>query len=300
MSDHTPTLAGVAASTNTTGRLPESKGLLRPEEFARRICFGEVRPSGPASSWVERVWSTAWDLPPGLTQTTSLIPHPAIDLTVERGGLTRAGVRGDGSWLTGVVTKRFDVTLTGAGGAVGIKFRPGGFTAWSGLAADRLTDRVLPADSLIEGAESLRGLPPVAEEAAPVLLGFVEDRAGAAEPVPAQLQRALDLVLQPVVTRVDDLAERCGCSVRTLQRIVRHYVGVAPKWLIRRQRMHDAVAALDARTDESLAELAVRLGWYDQSQFARDFARLVGISPSAYRDRSGSPAAAELGSQRKP
>ncbi len=290
----------MAASTNTTGRLPASKGLLRPEEFARRIRFGEVLPSGRVSEWVERVWSTAWDLPAGLSQTTSLIPHPALDLTVERGGIARAGVRGDGVWLTGVVTSRFDVRLTGSGGAVGVKFRPGGFTAWSGLAADRLTDRVLPAGALIEGADALRALSPDAAEAAPVLFGFVDDRAGAAEPVPALLRQALDLVMRPAVIRVDDLAEHCGCSVRTLQRIVRHYVGVGPKWLIRRQRMHDAVAALDARPDESLAGLAARLGWYDQSQFTRDFVRLVGVSPSVYRDRSGAPAASGLGFERKP
>ena len=50
--------------------------------------------------------------------------------------------------------------------------------------------------------------------------------------------------------------------------------------------MHDAVAALDAGATEGLADLAARLGWYDQSQFARDFVRLVGVSPGAYRDRS--------------
>jgi len=87
------------------------------------------------------------------------------------------------------------------------------------------------------------------------------------------------------VVRVDDLARRCGCSVRGLQRLTRRYVGVGPKWLIRRQRMHDAVAALDGGSTETLAELAVRLGWYDQSQFARDFTALVGSSPVAYRAR---------------
>lgn len=276
----------MTASTNATGQLPASRGLLRPEEFARLVRFGEVVPSGPAAEWVERVWSTAWDLPAGVTRTTSLIPHPSIDLTAERGGVARAGGRGDGVWLTGVVTTRFDVALSGSGGAAGIKFHPGGFTAWCGVSAARLTDRVLPAASLLAGAEALRELPADAHAAAPALLDFVEARAADAEPVPTRLRQALALVQRPAVTRVDDLAEHCGCSIRSLQRLLRRYVGVGPKWLIRRQRMHDAVAALDAGTTETLAELATRLGWYDQSQFARDFTRLVGVSPASYRDRS--------------
>lgn len=275
----------MTARTNATGRLPASKGLLRPEEFARLVRFGEVVPSGPASVWVERIWSTAWELPENVTRTTSLIPHPAIDLTVERGGILRAGGTGDGAWLTGVVTSRFDVTMSGTGGAVGIKFHPGGFTAWSGIGARLLTDRVVPAESLIPGSDALRDIVPDAEAAAPALLDFVVARAAEAEPVPAPLRRALALVRSPELTRVDELAARCGCSVRSLQRLLRHYVGVGPKWLIRRQRMHDAVAALDAGTSETLAELAARLGWYDQSQFARDFTRLVGVPPTSYRDR---------------
>lgn len=251
--------------------------------------FNEVPASGPASRWVERVWSTSWSLPDGVVETTSLIPHPSVDLTVERGEVSRPGRTGDGVWLTGVVTSRFDVTLRGAGGAVGLKFRPGGFAAWSGVPADRLTDRVQPASDHLDGADALRDMAPDAGESAPALLAFVE-RAPAAEPIPALVERTMTLVLQPAVTRVDELATRCDCSVRTLQRTLRRSIGVGPKWLIRRQRMHDAVAALDAGATESLADLAARLGWYDQSQFARDFSSLVGVPPGAYRDRAEPPA----------
>lgn len=62
---------------------------------------------------------------------------------------------------------------------------------------------------------------------------------------------------------------------------------MGPKWLLRRQRLHDAVAMIDAGFDGSLADLAADLGWYDQNQFTRDFGRMVGVSPSAYRTRPG-------------
>ncbi|MFT4226853.1 helix-turn-helix domain-containing protein [Micropruina sp.] len=276
----------MAASTNATGRVPASKGLLQPEEFARRVRFDEVPASGPAAAWVERVWSASWELPDGMSATTSLIPHPAVEISVERGQLARAGRDRDGVWLTGVVTSRFDVTQFGSGGVLGLKFRPGGFAAWSGIPADQLTDRVEPAGDRLPGMDQLAHLPLVASESASVMLDSVLAGAGSAEPIPALVEDTLALLAEPVLTRVDQLAHRCGCSVRTLQRTIRHYVGVGPKWLIRRQRMHDAVAALDAETGEGLAELAARLGWYDQNQFGRDFVRLVGSTPSAYRDRT--------------
>ncbi|MFT3832076.1 MAG: helix-turn-helix domain-containing protein [Micropruina sp.] len=276
----------MAASTNATGRLPASKGLLRPEEFAQRVSFDEVPASGPAARWVERVWSSRWDLPEGSVLTTSLLPHPAVELTIERGELSRAGHTGDGVWLTGVVSHRFDVTLRGRGGVVGMKFRSGGFTAWSGVSAHRLTDRVVPAAERLADTESLRRLELSASDSAAALRDFVEQRADAAGPIPELVDRVMTLLRQPALTRVDALAERCDCSIRTLQRTLRRYVGVGPKWLVRRHRMHDAVAALDAGATEGLADLAARLGWYDQSQFARDFVRLVGVSPGAYRDRS--------------
>ena len=275
----------MTASTNATGALPTAKGLLRPEEFASQVHFAEADPSAAAAVWVERIWSTVWSMPSGRAATTSLLAHPSISLTVERGGVQREGSRGAGVFVTGVATARFDVTRSGTGGAVGLKFRPGGFTAWSGIAANELTDRVVPAEHLLPGADALADLPLDATRAAPALNAFVAERGAGRPAIPAALQQALDLVVDPAVTRVDQLAERCDCSVRSLQRLLRHYVGVGPKWLIRRQRMHDAVAELDAGGVDSLAELAVRLGWYDQSQFARDFATLVGMSPSSYRDR---------------
>jgi AraC-like DNA-binding protein len=92
-------------------------------------------------------------------------------------------------------------------------------------------------------------------------------------------------------------AERHGVTVRTLQRLFTHYVGVGPKWVLARYRLHDAVADLDAGWPGTLTELAVRYGWYDQAHFTRDFTALVGVTPGQYRDRTttadaGHPASA--------
>ena len=41
-----------------------------------------------------------------------------------------------------------------------------------------------------------------------------------------------------------------------------------------------------ARADSSLAKVAARAGFYDQSQFSHHFKRLVGVTPSQFRTPS--------------
>ena len=277
----------MATSTNTTGRIPSSKGVLRPEEMARHVSFDETDPTPGAAPWVERVWSVTWDMPEGVEHVNSIVPHPSVSLTVERGDVERDGAHGPGVWVTGVSTRRFDAVCRGRGGVVGVKFHPGGFSALTGIAAADLTGRSRPADGLVPGWAALADLPLDARVAGPSLCALVEDLARGREPDPAYALVAVvvEHLQDPTVTRVDDLAERCGLSVRGLQRLLRQYVGVGPKWMVARRRLHDAVATLDESYDGSLADLAATAGWYDQNQFARDFTALVGTTPGAYRDR---------------
>ena len=48
------------------------------------------------------------------------------------------------------------------------------------------------------------------------------------------------------VKLVEDLAARRHVSARTLQRVFRRYVGVGPKWVLQRHRLHEAIEQLSA------------------------------------------------------
>ena len=85
----------------------------------------------------------------------------------------------------------------------------------------------------------------------------------------------------PEVTRVAELAEHVGLSERSLQRLVEQRVGLSPKWLIQRRRLHDAVEALKAG-ESSLADMAARLGYADQAHFTHDFRTVTGMTPGDY------------------
>ena len=82
--------------------------------------------------------------------------------------------------------------------------------------------------------------------------------------------------------RVAQVEERCDIGTRTLQRLFERYVGVSPKWVLSRYRMHDVVTALDEGYDGSLADLAAEYGWFDQAHFTREFTDLIGTPPGSY------------------
>jgi AraC-like DNA-binding protein len=73
--------------------------------------------------------------------------------------------------------------------------------------------------------------------------------------------------------------------VRSLQQLFSEYVGVSPKWVIRRFRLHEAADSLAGGDEPDLAALAQRLGYFDQAHFTSDFRKLVGQTPADYRRR---------------
>jgi AraC-like DNA-binding protein len=118
-------------------------------------------------------------------------------------------------------------------------------------------------------------------------IAIVEDFLRALEPQPdPQVARVGAMVASAAkdrsILKVDDLVERFGVNKRTLQRLFVKYVGVSPKWVIQRYRLHEAAEQLVAGGQVGHAELALQLGYSDQAHFVRDFKTIVGVSPAAY------------------
>ncbi|PJJ57753.1 AraC-like DNA-binding protein [Mumia flava] len=267
-----------------------SAGILRPEQFARYASLTRVACDPALEPWVENTWHLRWDLPAGTQFVSQTLPHPACTLSVELGH-PRAGLPDDRVVVTGVVTRRFDVTLARSGWVLGVKFRPGGLAALAGIDVAGLTDRVVPAAGILPDAV-VAGMRLLTDTDEPGAAAAKADRAllGMGDDV---RDRSYDVVLRLIddmlgdrsIVRVSQLEERHGLSTRQIQRLFSRYVGTTPKWVLGRYRMHDVVTALDDGYDGSLADLAAAYGWYDQAHFARDFTALVGVPPSSYRDR---------------
>ena len=89
------------------------------------------------------------------------------------------------------------------------------------------------------------------------------------------------------VARVDDVATRFGLSSRALQRLFQRYVGVSPKWVLQRYRLHEAAERIASGSAIDWATLALDLGYSDQAHFIRAFKALVGRTPGEYAEGLG-------------
>ena len=90
----------------------------------------------------------------------------------------------------------------------------------------------------------------------------------------------------PTIRRVSQICERFGMNERALQRLAAKRIGLTPKWLIRRRRLHEASWQLSGEV--ALADLAASLGYSDQAHFQRDFQSATGITPTTYVKQRGS------------
>jgi len=273
-----------------TGRSTSTRaGILHPDQLARHVQLDRCEAAEELSPWVENYWSLRWDLPPGSSYLSSMLPHPACNLSVERGH-QRDEVGADPFVVTGVVTKRFDVTIRDSGWVYAAKFRPGGLAALTGVHARSLRDATVPASAVLDPdtTDALRELAPRAS------------RDDSRRHFDAVLSRVAStptddylLLLDVIAAMLDErsllkvaqVEVKCGVGTRSLQRLFERYVGVSPKWVLSRYRMHDVVTDLDAGYGGSLADLAAKYGWFDQAHFTREFTELVGVPPGAYQRR---------------
>jgi AraC-like DNA-binding protein len=276
-------------------RVPTSTaaGILRPDQLASHVQLERPACSPELAPWVENYWTLRWDLPVGSSYVSSTLPHPACNLSVERGH-QRDGIGEDPVVVTGVVTRRFDVTIRNQGWVFSAKFRPGGLAALTGIQARTLRDATVPATEVFDVAttDALRELGPGLDvEACGHVFDDVLGRL--ATTVSDDYRLLLDVVTAMLddrsLLRVGQVEEKCGVGTRSLQRLFERYVGVSPKWVLSRYRMHDVVTDLDAGYGGSLADLATKYGWFDQAHFTREFTDLVGVPPGAYQ-RQAPPA----------
>lgn len=106
---------------------------------------------------------------------------------------------------------------------------------------------------------------------------------------PKQLQRVTEYVQQGLDKEftVEELAGVVGLGAAHFAKLFRRTVGTSPYQFVMAQRVQQAQHLLVA-TSDTLADVAVQLGFYDQSHFTKVFRRLTGQTPQAFRQQHAS------------
>lgn len=268
------------------------RGLVRRSTTAAAFVTQRCAPGPELDPWIEHFWTVDWDLSGEASIDSAVISFPSMHLTAEWGhpSEVRHGLPMPATVVHGVVSRVFHVRLAGVGGVVGARFRPGGFAAWAGVDASRFTDRAVPAgDVLGPDFHAVHTQLTQLEDAETRAETFRQLLVGRAATPRGDLALA-DLVRRMAdddsLIRVEQLVDRSGWSLRTLQRRFRRGVGIGPKWVLARFRLQEAALALEQDPGVDLAQLAVRLGWYDQAHLTNDFRQMLGETPGQYAGRA--------------
>ncbi|MFI9635453.1 DUF6597 domain-containing transcriptional factor [Nocardia sp. NPDC051929] len=262
----------------------DTKGILHPDEQAKHRSLVRLPPGPAVDRYIEWYWAVSWDLRGRPPYRAEVLSYPSVNVTFERSE-TRTG-----GFVNGVTTTKFIRELSGLGETFGIRFRAGGFGAFTGLDVGSFRDRAVPLADVLPDAANLteRVLDaPTVERRRHIVEEYLADHPAVEDPTYRSVLRIIDaMATDQELTRVDQIAERFDVPARTLQRMFRRYVGAGPKWVLRRYRLQDGADLLAKGRTGDLAALAADLGYFDQAHFSREFTAEVGMAPLEYAKNS--------------
>ena len=200
--------------------------------------YRERAPGPDLAPWVQAFWHLRCLRPTSLR----VLPDGCMDI-----------INGD---VVGSLSSVLIADLQPGEEAVGVRLRPGAFTALYGVPADELTDMRLPL-GVANGVQQRPRADHVAERPDPL---------------------AAVAMLEP----------ESGYSERHLRRRLVALTGHSPRRLVRIGRMQ---AVLAAGRGETWARTAVEFGYYDESHMINDIRALADATPQALLAERATPSA---------
>jgi len=273
---------------DTATHAAPTRGVVGRAGSASAFDLDRWAPSDATARFVEHFWSVSWDLREQGAFDSTVITFPSLHLTHEWGDDgPRHGFPLPNTLVHGVVERVFRTTISERGRVVGARFRPGGFTARFGRDAASLTGRVQPVDDELFGRAI--HLDDDVDSASARMDELIGDYRGDLDATFVCLTHLVDRIRDDDrLHRVEQVMQHSPWSARTTQRVFRRYVGVPVKWVLCRYRLQQAALEIESRPGVDHADLAVRLGWYDQAHFINDFRAMLGTTPGEYAAAHGS------------
>ncbi len=188
-------------------------------------------------------------------------------------------------YIVGTITTYLDVIFEpGKTQMLGIRFRPGGITAFTHMPVYELTNRTVElalTETLFEGAfyEQLSDFSTMAERIANIenyLLGKL--------PYVRSTEKRIDYTIEYILkanglTSLRQMADIACLSERHLERQFKVSVGVAPKKFCRIVKFRHTLRYLRHWPQEGLYSAALECGYFDHSHLIKDFKEFGGSVP---------------------
>jgi AraC-like DNA-binding protein len=251
-------------------------GGLHQRQSAELYQLRRYLPDAALAELIEQFWLVDWDLRGQAAHIQQNLPDPNFHLVINTGTAT----------LLGPVSKSYSYEMQGKGQIIGVKFALGALAEPMNFKAADFIDKHLKEYQVfnMDISRLLSELSSASsdQQRVAILQCCFKPFAIAPSAQGARVRQLVSLIKQHSdITKVELLSERSNLSVQAIQRSFRQYVGVTPKWLIRKYRLHQALLLLEQQSAE-IADLVEALGYTDQSHLIRDFKEFLGVTPTAY------------------
>ena len=256
----------------------KSKAILDKKRAFQNFVLTRFAPTRELDFFVNHYWIVKWDLPKEKEHKQEVLSHPCIGLVIEK----------NDSRIVGVITKKYEQLLQGKGIVFAVMFRPGGFYPFYREPVSKLTNREFELTSIFgETAKNLENdilSQNSDKKMVQVMEQFLKKYRVEKDPNITLVNEIISGIMHnKEYAQVDDVVAGFHLPKWKLQRLFNRYVGVNPKWVIARYRLHEVMESLAKGAGESLSEIAYKLGYFDQAHFGRDFKKIIGASPMEYK-----------------
>ncbi|MCV2885043.1 helix-turn-helix domain-containing protein [Aestuariibacter sp. AA17] len=253
-------------------------GVLHESFAAEHYTLRRYLPSEELEPLIEQYWFVDWDLPTNLEHIQRNLPDPQFNLVIEKNTMT----------LIGPIKTAYSYLMKGKGKIIGIKFTPGALIPALPEGAKFYVNAHPPISKLfpmchvgalvsdLDGKSDIHCINRLNDFLQLLLPNHHDD---SQREIVQKLFR--EIKLNPNILDVQALSQVSNVSIRQIQRLFARYIGISPKWLIRKYRLHRALEHLDISSTD-LTNLALNLGYADQSHFTRDFKQIIGHPPKKY------------------
>lgn len=261
----------------------ERAHLVDPADDSYRIA--RFAPTPTMSALVRRYWIPVWSVPGGGVRAQQVLQYPCA-LIVISDHYAR---------FYGIATGLSRTELEGTGWACGVMLQPATGHLLTGEPMHRFRDTyvalpdVLPGgDALVARVRTTLAPDPADAERQRAAAALIEAALAPLLPISAEAERVNDVVAyvegKPDLVRVAGLVEAFATTERSLQRLTGRWLGLTPRWLVQRRRLHEAAERL-RQQDVDLSRVALDLGYADQAHFNRDWRKVTGMTPGQFAAR---------------
>jgi len=257
--------------------------------------YFEFAPTGVLQPYIKCIWALEAEAAGPTGEYEKILPDGCPELLFHYGAPFEKK-DGHGAHLQthffvhGQLSRYIELKPTAETGVIGVRFKPFGLAAFTGLPQFRLKDDTFSVDSVfscadsyiaerINEAETIKGKIIVLENFLVKNL-LVNKKTFRHDTINGLAYAVNEIKASAGNVNLDGIACRLNISGREIERRFRTCIGLSPKQLSKIFRFNQVLNKSAHIAD--LTHMAYLAGYYDQSHFIRDFREFSGVNPSTF------------------